>query len=112
MDFDAENLYVIEVSDKEMTIKEVLAEHERDLSMAIVEKICYAMDNDIKKINIARIYTDSIAITLHTSLPNFQETLETNIQNLIKHEEYEMCAIGKKHLDILKEKPNRKYLNI
>ena len=112
MDFDAENLYVIEVSDKEMTIKEVLAEHERDLSMAIVEKICYAMDNDIKKINIARIYTDSIAITLHTSLPNFQETLETNIQNLIKHEEYEMCAIGKKHLDMLKEKPNRKYLNI
>lgn len=112
MDFDKENLYIIEVLDKEKTIKDVLSEHERDLSMAIVEKICYAMDNDIKKINIARIYTDSIAITLHASLPSFQETLETNIQNLIKHEEYEMCAIGKKHLDILKEKPNRKYLNI
>jgi hypothetical protein len=112
MDFDAENLYVIEVNNKELTIKEVLEEHEKGLSLAIVEKICYAMDNDLKKINIARIYTDSIAITLHTSLPNFQETLETNIQNLIKHEEYEMCAIGKKHLDILKEKPNRKYLNI
>lgn len=112
MDFDKENLYIIEVLDKEKTIKDVLSEHERDLSMAIVEKICYAMDNDLKKINIARIYTDSIAITLHTSLPNFQETLETNIQNLIRHEEYEMCAIGKKHLDILKEKPNRKYLNI
>ena len=70
------------------------------------------MDNNIKKINIARIMTDSIAITLHTSLPNFQETLETNIKNLIKHEEYEMCAIGKKHLEILKEKPDRRYLNI
>ena len=112
MDFDAEDLYVIEVNNKELTIKEVLAEHERGLSLAIVEKICYAMDNNIKKINIARIYTDSIAITLHTSLPNFQESLETNIQNLIRHEEYEMCAIGKKHLEMLKEKPNRKYLNI
>jgi hypothetical protein len=112
MDFDAEDLYIIEVSDKDMTIKQVLVEHERALSLAIVEKICYAMDNNLKKINIARIYTDSIAITLHTSLPSFQETLETNIENLIKHEEYEMCAIGKKHLDILKEKPDRKYLNI
>lgn len=112
MDFDSEDLYIIEVVDKEMTIRQVLVEHERGLSLAIVERICYAMDNNIKKINIARIMTDSIAITLHTSLPNFQETLETNIQNLIKHEEYEMCSIGKKHLDMLKEKPNRKYLNI
>ena len=112
MDFDAEDLYLIEVTDKDMTIKDVLVEHERGLAIAIVERICYAMDNNIKKINIARIMTDSIAITLHTSLPNFQESLETNIQNLIKHEEYEMCAIGKKHLDMLKEKPNRKYLNI
>jgi hypothetical protein len=112
MDFDAEDLYIIEVINKDMTIKEVLIEHERELSMAIVKKICYAMDNNLKKINIARIITDSIAITLHTSLPSFQETLETNLQNLIKHEEYEMCVIGKKHLDMLKEKPNRKYLNI
>jgi len=102
MDFN--HLYIIEIIDGDKTIREVLTEHERGLSMAIVEKICYAVDNDIKRIRIAEIKAKGTIISLHSSYNNFVDTLESNIDNLIKYEEYEICALGKKCIDKIKEK--------
>lgn len=106
-------LYHIEVVDKDQTFGDLMLEHERGLSIAIVEKICYAIDNNMLRVDIAVIDTGKITITLHASIKNYEETLETNIENLIKHEEYELCAQGKKALMKLRESRNyKKYLDI
>jgi hypothetical protein len=72
------------------------------LSAAIIERVCYAIDNDIKKIDVAVVVTDLCDITLHTSYKDFQNTLEANMNKLIEYEQYEMCAIAKEHIEILK----------
>ena len=102
MDFN--DLYIIEVVDSSKSIREVLEEHEKGLSTAIVEKICYAVENDISKVRIAEIKTNGSVISLHSTYRNFINTLESNIQNLIKYEEYELCALAKKSIDKIKEK--------
>ena len=97
-------LYEIEIKDGNRVIKDVLDEHELGLSSAIVEKICYAIENNLNKINIARLVTDTMCITIHCSNINYKDSLETNMQNLIKYESYELCAMAKKYLDIIKRK--------
>jgi len=93
------DLYLIEVLDNDMTFANIMAEHEEGLSTAIVEKICYAIENDLKRVTIAQIITKIHTITLHASYYNFYETLDTNMENLIKYENYELCARAQKHLD-------------
>jgi hypothetical protein len=99
---DSNSLYTIEVLDKGKTLNEVLKEHDMGLSAAIIERVCYAIDNDIKKIDVAVVVTDLCDITLHTSYKDFQNTLEANMNKLIEYEQYEMCAIAKEHIEILK----------
>jgi len=98
------DLYTIKATDKSMTLKELMSEHERGLSMAIVERVSYAVENKIRKIDIAQILTGSVVITLHSKHRDYRSTLETNMETLIKYEEYELCAAGKKALDILDKK--------
>jgi hypothetical protein len=99
---DSNSLYTIEVLDKGKTLNEVLKEHDMGLSAAIIERVCYAIDNDIKKIDVAVVVTDLCDITLHTSYKDFQNTLEANMNKLIEYEQYEMCAVAKDHIEILK----------
>jgi hypothetical protein len=97
-------LYEIEVKDGNKTIKEVLEDHEYGLSEAIIKKICYAIDNNIKRIDIARLVANNVCVTIHSSNKNYKDSLETNMGNLIKYEAYELCAMAKKHIDILEKK--------
>lgn len=95
------DLYKIEATDKSMTLNELLEVHSKGLSIAIIEKISYAVENNIRKIDIAEIFTGSVIITLHSNSKNYRETLQSNMENLIKHEEYEMCSVAKKALETL-----------
>lgn len=104
---DSESLYTIEVLDKDKTLNEVLKEHDLGLSAAIVERVCYAIDNNIKKIDVAVIVTDLCNITLHSSFKNFEDTLTSNMEKLIEYEEYELCAKAKEHLDLIKKKKKK-----
>jgi hypothetical protein len=97
-------LYDIEIKDGNRVIKDILNEHELGLSTAIVEKICYAIENNIKKIDIARLITDKVCITIQCSNKNYKDSLETNMENLIKYESYELCALAKKYLDTIERK--------
>lgn len=101
---DSESLYTIEVLDKDKTLNEVLKEHDLGLSAAIVERVCYAIDNDLKRVDVAVIVTDLCNITLHSSFKSFESTLQTNMEKLVEYEEYELCAKAKQYLDFLKEK--------
>lgn len=102
------DLYLIEVDDPSKTFNELMGDHELGLSIAIVERIVHAIDNKLSKVNIAKIDTGKITITLHASIANYRDTLETNIGNLIRYEEYELCAKGKKALEKFKE--SREYI--
>lgn len=102
------DLYLIEVDDPSKTFNELMGDHELGLSTAIVERIVHAIDNKLTRVNIAKIDTGKITITLHASVANYRDTLETNIGNLIKYEEYELCAKGKKALEKFKE--SREYI--
>jgi len=104
---DSNSLYTIEVLDKGKTLNEVLKEHDMGLSAAIIERVCYAIDNDIKKIDVAVVVTDLCNITLHTSYKDFQNTLESNMNKLIEYEQYEMCAVAKDHIEILKKQKTK-----
>lgn len=104
---DSESLYTIEVLDKSKTLNEVLKEHDLGLSIAIIDRVCYAIDNNIKKIDVAVVITDLCNITLHSSFKNFEDTLTTNMEKLIEYEEYELCAKAKEHLDIIKNKKKK-----
>lgn len=103
------DLYLIEVDDPSKTFNELMEDHDLGLSIAIVERLVYAIENKLSKVNVAIIDTGKITITLHASAINYVDTLETNIGNLIRYEEYELCARGKKALEKFKE--SREYLN-
>lgn len=102
------DLYLIEVDDPSKTFNELMEDHELGLSTAIVKKIIYAIDNKLSRVDIAKIDTGKITITLHASVANYIDTLESNIENLIRYEEYELCARGKKALEKFKE--SREYI--
>ncbi len=86
------NLYELDFSESNVTFKEILSTHKKELSMEIVKKICYAIYNDIKQIDIASIKTSTDYIVLKATEPRFLETLELNKQVLIDFEEYELCS--------------------
>lgn len=101
---DSESLYTIEVLDKNKTLNEVLSEHDLGLSAAIIERVCYAIDNDLKRVDIAVVVTDLCNITLHSSFKNFESTLQTNMEKLVEYEQYELCAKAKQYIEFLKKK--------
>jgi hypothetical protein len=104
---DSNSLYTIEVLDKSKTLNEVLQEHDMGLSAAIVERVCYAIDNNLRKVDVAIVVLDLCDITLHSSYTNFESTLQTNMEKLIEYEQYELCAMAKEHLEILKSKKKK-----
>lgn len=104
---DSNSLYKIEVLDKSKTLNEVLQEHDMGLSAAIIERVCYAIDNNIKKIDVAIVVLDLCDITLHSSYKDFESTLESNMNKLIEYEQYEMCAVAKEHIEILKKQKTK-----
>lgn len=106
----ASNLFKIHLTNRKEKVRDVLRNNEHALSMEIVYKICEAIDNDLLYVDIAQIVTPMEVITIHSTSPNYLTTLETNLETLIKYEEYELCAMAKNHIDYLKELKDPKYL--
>lgn len=107
---DSKLLKIHMTSKDKRIIRDVLRENEHALSMEIVFKICEAIDNELDSVDIAEIITPVEIITIHSSGPNYLTTLETNLENLVKYEEYELCAVAKKHIDYLIDKQDLKFL--
>ncbi len=106
----ASNLFKIHLTNRQEKVRDVLRNNEHALSMEIVYKICDAIDNDLLYVDIAQIVTPMEVITIHSTSPNYLTTLETNLETLIKYEEYELCALAKTHIDYLREVKDPKYL--
>lgn len=106
----ASNLFKIHLTNRKEKVRDVLRNNEHALSMEIVYKICEAIDNDLLYVDIAQIVTPMEVITIHSTSPNYLTTLETNLETLIKYEEYELCALAKKHIDYLRDIKDPKYL--
>lgn len=97
------NLFKIKLSPPEYNMSEALEEHGHELSKVILDKISYAIDNNIESIDIGEIITPFEKITMKSSRPNFLDTLEQNLQKFISYEDYERCIICKKYIDFLKK---------
>jgi hypothetical protein len=104
------NLFKIRIDNGKELVRDVLRRNEHPLSKEIVSKICDAMDKNETYVEIAEIITPAEIITIHSTSPNFLTTLESNLETLVKYEEYEVCAIAVKHIDLLKERKNQRLL--
>ena len=106
----ASKLFKIHLTNRKEKMRDILRENEHALSMEIVYKICEAIDKDELFVDIAQIVTPMEIVTIHSTSPNYLTTLKTNLDTLIKYEEYELCALAKKHIDYLVETNDPKYL--
>lgn len=104
------NLFKIRIDNGKELVRDVLRRNEHPLSKEIVSKICDAMDRNQTYVEIAEIITPVEVITIHSTSPNFLTTLESNLETLVKYEEYEVCALAVKHIDLLKEKKIQRLL--
>ncbi len=106
----ASKLFKIHLTNRKEKMRDILRENEHALSKEIVYKICEAIDKDELFVDIAQIVTPIEIVTIHSTSPNYLTTLKTNLDTLIKYEEYELCAVAKKHIDYLAETNDPKYL--
>ena len=84
-------------------ILDLLSLHKREVSIHIIEAISHAVENCLPEIDIVKIYLPDKIITLSSSKGSFVDSLKQNIENLIEFEEYDVCAKGKKIIDILEK---------
>ena len=84
-------------------ILELLSLYKREVSIHIVEAISYAVENNLPEVDIVKILLPYKVITLSSAKGNFVDSLRQNIENLIEFEEYDVCAKGKKMIDILEK---------
>jgi hypothetical protein len=76
-----------------------------EISKAIVLGIEYGLSTRKKKVEFAQvIIKELLVITLSVDSREFLDLLDENLQILVEHEEYELCALAVK----LKEKINKK----
>lgn len=96
------DLFKIRLSPPDYSMSEALEEHGHELSKVILEKVSYAIDNNLETIDIGEIITPFDKITMKSSKPNFLDTLEQNLEKFISYEDYERCIVCKKYIDLLK----------
>jgi len=84
---------------------DVFQHHALDVSKAIILGIDYGISTRKKKVEFAQvIIKEFLVITLSVDSREFLDLLDENLQILIEHEEYELCALAVK----LKDKINKK----
>jgi hypothetical protein len=83
---------------------------ELKLSAQIVTNICEAIENNIGYVEIATITTPTQTITLKSEEPFYIDTLRTNMDTLIKYEEFELCAKAVKGIEVMTSRLKQSYL--
>jgi len=102
---NTEKIYELIINNKEIDIATVMEENQQVLSIEMIKRISYAVDKNLPKIGIIRLISPEYVITISSERNYYKHTLTSCIEKLIKFEEYEMCSIAKKYIEIL-EKEN------
>lgn len=105
-------LYRISLTGTASSLAEALKVHDKNLSIDIIEKVCYAIDHSLSYIDIAEIISPYEVRVITSYEINYLTNLEVNMLKLVEYEEYEVCAKAKHYINILKEKNSRKNLVI
>jgi hypothetical protein len=107
-------IYKIIVTDIKRPFEDILKDHERNLSIQIINAICEAIDNGESRVEVAKIITPFHNITLKSEEKQYISTLEINKNTLIEYEDYEICAKAVRGIEKMKErnkiKQEKKYL--
>jgi hypothetical protein len=99
-----EDIYTIDMTNESKSLKEVLKDHDYELTKQIILKIFYAIDNELETIDIAEIIIPGESIMIHCSEPFFYNTLTTNMNTMIEYEEYELCSEIVEYKKIIEKK--------
>lgn len=95
--------FTIDMIGETRSLKQVLADNDKELTKRIVTGVLLAIDNDLDYIEIAEILVPGQCIIIECSRPKYVLTLLTNLNTLIEYEEYELCAEIKKYLNSLQK---------
>tara|TARA_R110001592_G_scaffold26674_10_gene99607 strand:+ start:2717 stop:3025 length:309 start_codon:yes stop_codon:yes gene_type:complete len=98
--------YSIKVKDED-EFENIINSKDKRLSTEIVSIILNNLDTKKRFINVLEIHLESSGIVLNITADreNFIPTLKKNIDTLIFHEEYEICARVKEAIEYLSNPP-------
>lgn len=96
---DTNKIPEIKIHDNKMDIKRIVEKNELVVCRSIIKRISYAIDNNLEKVAIIRLVFPEYVVTLSSEKEYFKGALISNMEKLIKYEDYEMCAVAKKYLE-------------
>src|SRR5258706_10558699 len=89
---------VLYYDDPDKKLQDILDENPLVMSKEIINKVCYAIDNELETILIAEIRNPIEKLSIICKRDYYLETLNTNLKRLIEAEEYKICAKAKKYI--------------
>ena len=93
------------------TLEQLLDMHNIAISREIINVICEGIDKGVNMVCAVEIRTPSAVYSFTSAYSTYVESLEKNIELMIKIEDYEICAKAVKYIKKMKEKtPERKLL--
>tara|TARA_R110000822_G_scaffold39233_4_gene107959 strand:+ start:5712 stop:6029 length:318 start_codon:yes stop_codon:yes gene_type:complete len=97
----AYSIFIKDIEDLENRIKS----KDKKLSIEIANSILDNLDTKKRFINILEIHLENsgMVVDITADRKNFIHTLQKNLNTLIFHEEYEMCAKVKTAIEYLKQ---------
>jgi hypothetical protein len=104
------NIIKIVLEEHDRPLHQILKDMELKLSAQIVTNICEAIENNIGYVEIATITTPTQTITLKSEEPFYIDTLVTNMDTLIRYEEYELCSKAVKAIEVMTSRLEQSYL--
>jgi len=96
---DKNKIPELKIHDNKVDIKKTMEQNELIVCRSIIQRISYAIDNNLDKVAIMRLIFPQYVVTLSSEKDSFKGALTSNMEKLIKHEDYETCAIAKKYIE-------------
>lgn len=97
-------MLTIDLRGSKKKVDQILAEESINFSRAIIEGVCDAVDKNVSRVTCLVVLTDSEVFSFTASRSYYIQTLQANIINMIKVEEYELCAKAVQYIKRLEMK--------
>lgn len=92
------------INGSEKNIADIIREHDSDISREIILSICDAIYTGAPRVIAIQIIKDSEVIDFTITKNFYASALEKCIPTLVITEEYEVCAMAKKYIEIISQK--------
>ena len=97
-------MMMIDLRGANESLKSIIDKYSVDLAREIIFGIFQAVDEGIDQINCLVVFNDTLQFCFTASKSFYAVTLRKNMEVMVEHEEYEICAQIMKYLDRLEPK--------